>query len=576
LLDISIIYPGDEVMGASDDSDDVDSDDVDSDDVDSDDVDVTAPPADGEPLITSMLISHSVDEGDSSASDSASDADLPGSWRFESQRWLATLNPGRTQREYQKAISYFFATPGVPQQIAALTFDLLLAYRGALAMRATAHAEVQPRRAPRSGPRAKLSSVAPAQFAQLEGGDTSEYSRGAAPSEAGSQKPPGPLSPATVNIRLTALRQFLVYCSLYSASISLAPDQIRAALRRLGVERRRPYQTLAEPEWAQFLAAARLPAGQRPDQAAKGETESREPARRQSPWGVPRAMRGEGRQWDAESKQERGAVSSADDAKAEERLHRLIRSKAGLTGERTAPRDYALLALALATGLRAIELASLDVGDLSREWRAGQEEWWLILPDSKTKGQSGGRTLPLAPELVEILRDYLDVTGRHWERPEDRGTPLFLSGAIKNRGTTQTRAVRQRADDTSQMQPAPPFRRLSPSQLRLIVDRVETQWQALYEGAEGKRGRRSGDARHISPHALRHSTAIALLEGNQANGRPPASVEHVRGWLGHLDIRTTQGYLAHLDARRHRRPFTLSLGTPPVGGLGASADDGSM
>ena len=70
-----------------------------------------------------------------------SEADLPGGWRFESQRWLATLNPGRTQREYQKAVSYFFVTPGVPQQIAALTFDLLLAYRGALAMRATAHAE---------------------------------------------------------------------------------------------------------------------------------------------------------------------------------------------------------------------------------------------------------------------------------------------------------------------------------------------------------------------------------------------------------------------------------------------------
>ena len=80
----------------------------------------------------------------------------------------------------------------------------------------------------------------------------------------------------------------------------------------------------------------------------------------------------------------------------------MIRSRAGLTGERTAPRDHALLALALATGLRAIELASLDVGDLSREWHAGQEEWWLVLPDSKTKGQSGGRTLPLAPELVQI------------------------------------------------------------------------------------------------------------------------------------------------------------------------------
>jgi len=427
-------------------------------------------------------------------------------------------------------------------------------------MRATAHAEVQPRRSPRSGPRARLSGAPPVQLEGLAG-EAAEHSDSETSGGASARKLPSPLSPATVNIRLTALRQFLVYCNLYGSAISLAPDQIRAALRRLSVERRRPYQTLAEPEWAQFLAAARLPAEHRPIAAVGDETEPPEPVLLQSPWGVSRAVREEARQQAEERARASGELSSEEEVEEEERSHHLIRSKAGLTGERTAPRDHALLALALATGLRAIELASLDVGDLSREWRAGQEEWWLILPDSKTKGQSGGRTLPLAPELVQILRDYLEVTGRHWERPEDRGTPLFLSGAVKNLRAAQTRSGRQRTAAASDTQPKPPLRRLSPGQIRLIVDRVETQWQALYEGVEGKRGRRSGDARRISPHALRHSTAIALLEGNQANGRPPASVEHVRGWLGHLDIRTTQGYLAHLDARRHRRPFTLSLGT---------------
>jgi hypothetical protein len=51
-------------------------------------------------------------------------------------RWLLTLNPGRTQDEYSKAVRYFFETPGAPQDIEALTPDLLQAYRGALAMRA--------------------------------------------------------------------------------------------------------------------------------------------------------------------------------------------------------------------------------------------------------------------------------------------------------------------------------------------------------------------------------------------------------------------------------------------------------
>jgi integrase len=492
-------------------------------------------------------------------------AELPGGWRFESQRWLATLNPGRTQREYQKAISYFFATPGVSPLIAELTFDLLLAYRGALSMRATAHTDIQPRRTLRSGPRVKLSGQAPAQL-DGQGSATADHAGSETSAEAGSQRPPSPLSPATVNIRLTALRQFLVYCNLYGAAISLTPDQIRAALRRLSVERRRPYQTLAEPEWAQFLAVARLPAQQGPGVALEGETEPHDPVRRPSPWGVPRAVRAAARRLGEERARESGVASSdeeaeeAEEAEEDKTAHRLVHSKAGLTGERTALRDHALLALALATGLRAIELRSLDVGDLSREWRAGQEEWWLILPDSKTKGQSGGRTLPLAPELMQILRDYLEVTGRHWERPEDRGTPLFLSGTAKNLRQAQTRSGRRHTSEASDSLPKSPLRRLSPGQIRLIVDRVETQWQALYEGAETKRGRRSGDARRISPHALRHSTAIALLEGNQANGRPPASVEHVRGWLGHLDIRTTQGYLAHLDARRQRRPFTLSLG----------------
>ncbi len=77
------------------------------------------------------------------------------------------------------------------------------------------------------------------------------------------------------------------------------------------------------------------------------------------------------------------------------------RARDGRTGAHTAQRDYALVALALTTGLRAIELSLLDVGDLTHERRHGRDEWWLTLPDEKTKGQRGGRTLPLAPELVD-------------------------------------------------------------------------------------------------------------------------------------------------------------------------------
>lgn len=455
-------------------------------------------------------------------------------WLRELPRWLAALNPGRTPREYERAVRYFFETPGVPAEMTALSFDLLLAYRGALALRATAPRD----RAAADRPRARAAAAARADVAgrslpgntpdagprafgdeELVGEQAEEQTEGTAPSQ-------GPLAPATVNIRLTALRQFLVWCALGDALPQLTPDHIRAALRRLSIERRRPYQILAEPEWEQFLQAAQLPL-LAPPAAGRG------------PWGVTQAERREG--------------SPAQPPN-------LPRSRAGLTGARTARRDHALIALALATGLRAVELSELDVGDLTREWHAGKEEWWLVLPDAKTKGQRGGRTLPLAPPLVETLHTYLASTGRSWERAADRRTPLFPSMARQKTSGVRARASGDEIDALGQR-----ARRLTPTQIRYIVDRVEIQWLALRGQSAGQSDtsmlegdHTAAETRSISPHALRHSTAVALLEGNDATGRPPASVEHVRGWLGHFDIRTTQGYLAHLEARHHRRPFALS------------------
>jgi integrase len=214
-----------------------------------------------------------------------------------------------------------------------------------------------------------------------------------------------------------------------------------------------------------------------------------------------------------------------------------------------------LISLALATGLRAIELSLLDVGDLVSERRKGRVEWWLSLPDEKTKGQRGGRTLPLAPELIATLFAYIRSTGRAWENPEHRTTPLYLAlnAGRPPRDEGASQAVMHVAGA-----PERRYRRLRPEQIRGVIHRVEEQWRELrLAEADGEAPEIAGDIRHLSPHALRHSAAIALLLGDEASERPPASVEHVRGWLGHFDIRTTQRYLAHIESREQRRRFTI-------------------
>ena len=478
--------------------------------------------------------------------DTAGEPRSPVWWR-EVPRWLATLNSGRTQREYEKAVSYFFQTPGVPEELRELTFDLLLAYRGALAVRATPPERGRSYQSPlqKRKQASHQRSLGTSMYTPKSLGDPDQQAHQSGKRRSNASEASGsPLAPATVNIRLTALRQFLTFCIAVGSIDHLTPDRVRMALRRLQIERRRPYQVLAEPEWEDFLRIAAIPATRvtAPTPGDKAHSQ------KSGPWGISRAERA--------AQIEKAAITESSGDEPDENdlteahdANTLVRARSGLTGKYTAERDHALLALALATGLRAIELSLLDVGDLTRDSVDNHDEWWLILPDAKTKGQHGGRTLPLASSTVQILMTYIAATARHWVDANDRLTPLFVSGRVHPSSGAHGAEVEE--------VPSLAYTRLSPGHIRRIVDRVETQWRA----ARGESGGRAsdGETRAISPHALRHSTAVALLEGNKALGRPPASVEHVRGWLGHFDIRTTQGYLAHLESKRNRKPFTLAV-----------------
>jgi integrase/recombinase XerD len=152
-------------------------------------------------------------------------------------------------------------------------------------------------------------------------------------------------------------------------------------------------------------------------------------------------------------------------------------------------RNYAMLHLLYASGLRVSELVSLPVNGCS-----------LASGHVRILGKGNKeRVVPFSAVAGSTIRDYLD-----------RGRPLLLKGKpspilfCSNRGTAMTR---------------------------------NRFWQIIRETAQ-----RAGISREISPHMLRHSFATHLLAGG-------ADLRSVQMMLGHTDIATTQIY-THVDGDR--------------------------
>ncbi len=145
-------------------------------------------------------------------------------------------------------------------------------------------------------------------------------------------------------------------------------------------------------------------------------------------------------------------------------------------------RDYAMLYLLYATGMRVTELVSLPVNSCS-----------LINCQVRVIGKGNKeRLIPFGGEAEERLRDYLNA-GRPALLKKKSSPYLFLS----NRGTAMTRA-----------------------RFWQIINTL-----AVHAGLRQK----------ISPHMLRHSFATHLLAGG-------ADLRAVQMMLGHADISTTQIY----------------------------------
>ena len=144
-------------------------------------------------------------------------------------------------------------------------------------------------------------------------------------------------------------------------------------------------------------------------------------------------------------------------------------------------RDKAMLEVMYATGIRVTELINLNLSDVNLE-----------LGIIKCSGSKKARAIPLYPAALRALTAYLDtVRAGMLADPEETALFVNIGGVRMSR---------------------------------------QGFWKILkyYQGT-------AGIEKEITPHTLRHSFAVHLLE----NGADLASVQEL---LGHSDISSTQMY----------------------------------
>ena len=151
-------------------------------------------------------------------------------------------------------------------------------------------------------------------------------------------------------------------------------------------------------------------------------------------------------------------------------------------------RDKVMLELLYATGIRASELINLNIQDLNL--RSG------VL---YCRGSKGVRSIPVYPSAVVAVSDYIYRMRGLITGPES-GNALF----VNLNGGRLTR-------------------------------------QGFWKIVKGYATEAAGITKEITPHTLRHSFALHLLE----NG---ASVKDIQTMMGHADISSTQVYVQLLDS----------------------------
>jgi len=152
-------------------------------------------------------------------------------------------------------------------------------------------------------------------------------------------------------------------------------------------------------------------------------------------------------------------------------------------------RDYALLLFLYNTGARASEAAELTVADLGLG----------TAPAARLHGKGRKiRTCPLWAQTTKVLRNLL---GTRLDGPSD--APVFLN--VRGQPYTRHGAY---------------------ALIARIVDKAAEEAPSLRN-------------KQVSPHTIRHTTAVHLL-------RAGVDINTIRAWLGHVSLETTNRY-AEID-----------------------------
>lgn len=181
-------------------------------------------------------------------------------------------------------------------------------------------------------------------------------------------------------------------------------------------------------------------------------------------------------------------------------------------------RDYTLLLYVYNTGARVQEVADTRV------------RWLSLTP----------------PYKVELLGK-----GRKW-----RTCPLWESTAQHLRQLLEQRSGRLGQDDHVFVNRY--GRALSRSGIADLVQRYVTRAATNLPGLQGRR---------VTPHTLRHTTAMHLLQSG-------VEVNVIRSWLGHVSIATTNHYIEIDLAMKTKALQTCEVATPGLAeGSGSRSPD---